>query len=186
MKRIAMAAVFVLGAAVLTVAASAATPAQISQTSIAGAKLGLSASAYKHLLGKPVRYEIPPRGFQDPDNYTRLVFTKRKVAVYFKNGVDKGVEITTWNKAYKTAAGVGPCSTVEELKVAHGKSVKPHRFSTQNGNSYAYTLGKNIIIASNDLVTMSAVAIFSASAIGDRASALAGFIVQNPDTPSCS
>jgi len=166
--------------------ASAATPARISQTSIAGAKLGLSASAYKKLLGTPSRYDVPPRGFQDPENYTRLVFSKRKVAVYFKDGVDRGVEITTWNKAHKTAAGVGPCSSVAELKAAHSNAVKPHRWSTQNGNSYAYTLGKNIILASNDLVTVSAVAIFSASAIGERASAYAGFIAQNPDTPSCS
>ena len=61
------------------------------------------------------------------NNYSRLVFTKRKVEVYFKGTVDKGVEITTWNKAYKTAAGVGPCSTVAKLKAAYGNKLKPFK-----------------------------------------------------------
>ena len=64
------------------------------------------------MLGAKVRLETPPTGFQDPDNYTRLVFPKRKINVYFKDGVDSAIQITTWNKAYKTAAGIGPCSSV--------------------------------------------------------------------------
>ena len=84
----------------------------IGPHTIAGAKLGKGAAAYKAMLGAKVRLETPPTGFHDPDNYTRLVFPKRKINVYFKDGVDSAIQITTWNKAYKTAAGIGPCSSV--------------------------------------------------------------------------
>ena len=54
-------------------AADARTP-PITQTSIGGAKLGLSASAYKRLLGKP-NFKLPlndPAG--KPTGWSRLVF----------------------------------------------------------------------------------------------------------------
>ena len=105
----------------LATAASAATVA-IRPHSIAGAKLGKEAAAYKTLLGSRMHVDQPPKGFAAPDNYTRLVFTKRKMYVYFKDDIDRATIITTWNKAYKTAAGIGPCSTVEELKQAYGGS----------------------------------------------------------------
>src|SRR5439155_20761223 len=140
--------VFVLAVAIVPVAL-ASSAASIQQSSIAGAKLGRHASAYKALLGKPVRKDVLE------NRYSRLVFTKRKVEVYFKGSVDKGVEITTWNKAYRTSAGVGPCSTVAKLKAAYGSSLKPFK---QSGKTYAYTRGK-LIFAANGLKHITAVAL---------------------------
>jgi hypothetical protein len=141
-----------VGVAVVVPVAWAAAAA-IQPASIAGAKLGLTAAAYKRLLGRPVRKDVLE------NSYSRLVFTKRKVEVYFKGAVDKGVEITTWNKAYKTAAGIGPCSTVKQLTAAYG-----HRLgvalSSASGTVYAYLLGK-LIFAANDGKHVTAVALDS-------------------------
>jgi hypothetical protein len=142
----------VLALAVVVVpAAWAATTASIQPTSIAGARLGLSATAYKRLLGTPVRKDVLE------NNYSRLVFSRRKVEVYVKGKVDKGVEITTWNKAYKTSAGIGPCSNVAQLKASGNLVFAP------GGKVYAYLVGK-LIFASNDLKHVTAVALGSGQA----------------------
>ena len=112
---------------------------QITQTSVAGARLGLHPSAYTRLFGKPVRKDV----LRYPTNYTRLVFTKRKVAVIFPpNG--RAIEITTWNKADKTAKRIGPCSTIKQLKAVYGPKLKRSEPNTLNGKVYAYTVGKLI------------------------------------------
>jgi hypothetical protein len=57
---------------------------------------GRRRSAYKQLLGPPV---TTARGIHadpiHPGDYSRLVFHKRKLSVYFVDGEDKGVLITT-------------------------------------------------------------------------------------------
>ena len=66
--------------------------AATAPASIAGATLGLAESDYRRILGKPVRYQaagggrITEPGFQQPANYARLVFGKRKIDVYFRTG----------------------------------------------------------------------------------------------------
>jgi hypothetical protein len=123
-------------------AAVAAPAGQISQTSIAGARLGLHQSDYKRLFGTPVRTDA----LRYPTNYKRLVFTKRKVAVIFPpNG--KAIEIMTWNKADKTVKRIGTCSTITQLKAAYGGKLKPSEPNTVNGKVYAYTVGKLIFAA---------------------------------------
>jgi hypothetical protein len=172
----------------IAAAASAATVA-IGPRTIVGAKLGRSATAYKQLLGSSVHLDTPPKGFTDPENYTRLVFPKRKMYVYFKDDIDKAVIITTWNKAYKTAAGIGPCSTVAELKQAYGSKLKPSKWSTQNGNTYVYTMGDRLFAAA-DLVHVTAVGLYDSKAPGANKSGgalpYAGFIIQAPDQTPCA
>lgn len=136
------AAVVVLSASVLVANAFAAPAATIEPTSIAGAKLGLRADAYKRLFGTPVQKGGPAF----PKNYTRLVFTKRKVAVHFDPG-GKAVEVSTWSASDKTAAGIGPCSSIHELEAAYGSKLKPSVPNTLGKRVYAYTVGKLLFAA---------------------------------------
>jgi hypothetical protein len=136
------AALVVVSASVLVAAAFAAPAATIQPTSIAGAKLGLRAGSYKRLFGTPVRKDA----LRFPTNWTRLVFTKRKVAVFFPpNG--KAVEVATWNANDKTARDIGPCSIISRLKTAYGTRLKRSEPNTVGNRVYAYTVGKLIFAA---------------------------------------
>ena len=78
--------------AALTVAvpvALAAGSATIAPTSIAGVKTGLTRAAYKRALGRPVVTE-----FLEND-YSRLVFARRKIEVYFHGKAGKGLVVGT-------------------------------------------------------------------------------------------
>jgi hypothetical protein len=177
-----------IAALALVAAASAVAPA-ITPGTIAGAKLGLGAAAYQKLLGTPVHLDVPPKGFEQPDSYTRLVFPKRKLYVYFSDDIDKATLITTWNKKYRTAAGIGPCSTVAQLKTAYGSKLKPSKWSTQNGNTYVYLVG-DLLFAAADLTHVTAVGLYNSKAPGANkeggALPFAGFIIQAPDQTPCS
>lgn len=138
-------------ATILAPTALGARRAAITPSSIAGAKLGLSSLKYRALLGSPVLYEraaggdLTEPGFQQPSDYSRLLFTKRKLAVFFQlPQVSKAIQITTWNKAYRTAQGVGPCSTVAALRAAYGTRLK-----LDPGNSNAYIVGRSLIFVVN-------------------------------------
>jgi hypothetical protein len=144
MHRIVVTAACVGVACAVALGAGATTP-RITSTSIAGAKIGLSARAYKSLLGRPVATET----LVQPENWSRLVFSKRQVSVYFASRRGRAVIVTTWNKSFKTAAGIGPCSTIAQLKKAYGARVKPSPANTVDGHVYAYIVGKNLLFAAN-------------------------------------
>jgi hypothetical protein len=184
-------------AAVVLPSAWAATTAAsaITSTSIAHAKLALGKTASTRMLGAPFRYqaagggEAGEPGFQQPANYTRLVFAKRKINIYFKDGVDHAIQITTWNKAYRTAEGVGPCSTVVALKKAYGSKLKPSKWSTQNGQTYVYTMG-DLLFAVTDGTHVTAVGLYDSHAPGANKEGgtlpYAGFVIQEPNQVPCS
>jgi hypothetical protein len=127
----------------------------ITATSIGGARLGLRATDYKRQLGAP--WET---GRHVESEHVTLTFPKQELAVYFKGLTDTAVEITTWNRAYRTAAGVGPCSTLKELKRAYGKRLKPSEFNTINGVVFAYKVGETLLFASNDQRIVETVALY--------------------------
>src|SRR5260221_8890575 len=95
-------------------AALAAERAAVTPDSIGGAKVGLTHSAYKRIFGAPVTVEYLE------NDYSRLVFTRREVEVYFHGKVDAGVVVGTWNRTYRTAEGVGSCSPVKALTDTYG------------------------------------------------------------------
>ncbi len=158
---------------------AASGPPAITQTAIAGAKLGLMADAYKKRFGTWRQFELTEPGFP------AFAFGEHKVAVYFPANAQPAHIITTWNKDHKTAAGIGPCSTIEEAKAAYGDELKPSSHGTQAGKVYAYTLGKNLIFAAsgpppNPAKFVTAVALYDGSAPGATedggSEAFAGFV----------
>jgi hypothetical protein len=143
---------------------AAAETQGITQESIGGAKLGLSARTYKKLLGKPdLKLPLYQPSGNKPTGWSHLVFAKRGLNVYFAPRKTRGAVITTWNSRYKTAAGLGPCSTIAELKLTYGNQLRPSKFNTIHGVVFAYTLGKNLIFASNNLSYVEVVGLYNGS-----------------------
>ena len=127
------AAALLAGAAMLAPGLAAGAAPAITPTSIAGAKLGLAAGDYERLLGKPYAVD------QLEGGQWRLRFPKRKLTVEFLAKGKSGAGIVTWNRAYRTAQGVGPCSPASALTGAYGSSLKPFRLA---GKIAAYRLGR--------------------------------------------
>jgi predicted Ser/Thr protein kinase len=163
-RRLLLAGVAVLaaaGAAIGAVMATGGDPPSISQTAIAGAKLGLTADAYKRRFGgwRAATLTEP--------NFPSLSFGTPKVAVYFPPRGTKAHIITTWNRDNRTAKGVGPCSTLQELKDAYGKELIPsgQAASPDGKKVHAYLVGQNLLFAvGNDMKDVRAVALYDGGA----------------------
>ena len=145
---------------------TAAGPPEITQGSIGGARLGRPAASYDRLFGERGRKDV----FNLPQ-YDVDIFGDRGVSVYFNQGVDKGIIVTTWNKGFKTAAGIGPCSTIADAKAVYGSTLRPNSANIIKGRVYAYTLGKNLVLAANGKPPhpskyVTAVALYNGSAAG--------------------
>ncbi len=135
-----------------------AAAAAISQTAIAGATLGRPSAIYKTLFGGYRESTIAGPG------YDMLAFQQPEVAVYFPSRGKGAIIITTWNKNYRTAKGIGPCSTVAAMKRAYGNAVKPSRDSAlSDGRAYGYVVGNNLVFETQDLSTISAVGLYRGS-----------------------
>jgi tRNA A-37 threonylcarbamoyl transferase component Bud32 len=177
-----------------------AGPPAITQTSIAGAPLGLRVAGYTRILGEPdFRVDQPTevKGFPSTE-YPTLVFLRQKVAVYFPDGFESTAKIiTTWNTDYKTAAGIHPCSTIDGLKAAYGDKVKPDYFGTIGKKHFMYDVGKNLLFAASGppgqrppvpWKYISAVGLFNGSTPhadeGHGARPFAGFVTGS-ETPRC-
>jgi hypothetical protein len=155
--RLLLAGAVLLAAAAATIGGVLASkdssaPPTITQTKIAGATLDLKDSAYRRIW-KAAGALLP---LKFPEHYARHEFPTRKTAVYFDSDDVQGailpgkvtaVEVTTWNRSDRTAEGVGPCSTVDELKRAYGARLKPAPANTIGRNVYGYTVGKNLFFA---------------------------------------
>lgn len=123
-----------LAAAVLVpLTASAATPTTVTQQAFGGAPLGKSKAFYKAHFGTPNRLEVLEGGYQ------RIVFTSLKLEVYFRRGYAGGVAILSWHQRFRTAEGVGPCTTLAKLESAYGHVMKPFRLG---GKIEGYRVGK--------------------------------------------
>ncbi len=155
----------------------------ITPNSIGGAKLGQKIGYYEQLLGVGWRKDV-----FTVTGYPVLIHNFRKMSVYFNPSTHKALEITTWNKAYKTDKGVGPCSSIAALKKAYGPALKPSKPNTVKGQVYAYTVGDLIFAAGgkppHPSTDVTAVAIYSPSEIGKLALNYAGFVILNESTCS--
>jgi serine/threonine-protein kinase len=139
--------------------------AQITQSAIAGAPLGRSAKYYRKHFG-PRSYTLA--GVVD---YPTLNFTGPEVDVYFpkrKTPIpapgQRAHIIATWNRSYRTAAGIGPCSTLSAAKRAYGDRWKPSPSAVANwhhrGVYSAYVVGNNLIFETQDGRTVSAIGLY--------------------------
>ena len=131
----------------------------ITQTSISGVTLGRSRDAYKQRFGGYRELTLTESNPPIPG----LVFGQPEVGVYFRANGERADIITTWNRRLRTAAGVGPCSTIEEMKAAYGDAVQPSPFGTQDGTVTSYVVGRNLLFATQDQRTISAVALYNGS-----------------------
>jgi len=120
----------------------ATAPPAVTQSSIAGVHLGMTIPQVKRLLGSPWRQDV----FSAP-GYPTLIFHERDVSVYFDGKRPRAIIVTTWNRDYRIAGGVGPCSKLADAKRAFGSALKPSRWNTQHGRVYGYTLGQNLFLA---------------------------------------
>jgi len=156
----------------------------ITANSIAGVKLGLPSNAYIQTLGTPVRADAGLAG----GAFTRLVFTKRKIAVYFSNQADEGLEVVTWNKTDQSTNGLGPCSSITQLKATYKTRLKPMPSNTINGAVYVYHVG-NLLFAANGkpphpTKRITAIAVYNPTLFHDpKAASYAGFFILS--SPNC-
>jgi hypothetical protein len=163
MHRTAIAAC-ILGAATAAAALStgAAAPAAsapaISQSAIAGAKLGRHDAAYRKLFGSGFT------GVLDGPDYPSLEFDQAKVSVFFRSKGTGAIIITTWNKKYRTSKEIGPCSTLAHVMRVYAGAVKPAWAGTlKDGSVHSYVVGNDLLLATQDMCTISAVALYHGS-----------------------
>jgi serine/threonine-protein kinase len=134
----------------------AARHTEITESAIAGATLGHPAKFYKKYFG-PYRASIA-----SGPNYPTLAFQQPEVAVYFPKPDRPAHIITTWNKSYRTAAGIGPCSTLAAAQKAYGKRWVPSPHGIKEGAVHsAYVVGTNLIFETQDRRTISAVGLYN-------------------------
>ncbi|MBA3245376.1 MAG: serine/threonine protein kinase, partial [Actinobacteria bacterium] len=134
-----------------------ASPA-ISQTSIGGAVLGRRETAYQRQFGGYKEFELTE---SDPP-IPGLSFGQPALAVYFRESPGRADVITTWNRNLRTAAGIGPCSTIEQMQKAYGKDVRPspHGTSPDGKTVFSYVVGRNLLFATQDQRTIGVVALY--------------------------
>jgi len=140
-----------------TATVTGASPA-ISQTSIGGAVLGRGEPAYQRQFGGYKEFELTE---SDPP-IPGLSFGQPALAVYFRESPGRADVITTWNRNLRTAAGIGPCSTIEQMQKAYGKDVRPSPFGTSPDGKkvVSYVVGRNLLFATQDQRTIGVVALY--------------------------
>jgi hypothetical protein len=172
-----LAGIGALGTFLATLGGDSAPPL-ISQTAISGMRLGQNTAFYEQRLG----------GFRastlDGPGYPFLAFQQPQIAVYFPSSGKPSIIITTWNKSYRTREGIGPCSTVAEMKKAYGSAVKPSAYSqSANGIAAYYVVRPNLLFAvDRKHATIQSVALYRPgpkAADGSSPESYAGFVASD-------
>jgi hypothetical protein len=131
-----------------------ASQPSITPASITGAELGRLPGHYKKLLGAWRAQELTDTHFPS------LAFQQRQVAIYFPAAKQPAHIITTWNRDARTAQGIGPCSTVDELKRAYGTALKPTSAGRTERGQSSYALGDTLLFVTQDLKTIANVVLY--------------------------
>jgi len=152
------AAVVVVGAiaagSTIALESSSAHVTKITPTAIDGASLGHKTPWYRHLLG-------PGAPATDTlSKYAELHFQQPEIATYSPHADKPAVILTTWNRRFRTAAGIGPCSTLAAMRRVYGSRVAPDPHATHGKTVTAWKLGKNILFETQDQRTISAVVLY--------------------------
>ena len=120
--------------------------------------LGRRETAYQRQFGGYKEFELTE---SDPP-IPGLSFGQPALAVYFRESPGRADVITTWNRNLRTAAGIGPCSTIEQMQKAYGKDVRPspHGTSPDGKTVFSYVVGRNLLFATQDQRTIGVVALY--------------------------
>ena len=146
-----------------------ALPVTVTPSNIRGVKLGDSNALVSQTWGGGQKFTT-----DTPANYTVLQDGNRRLGAYFLGATDRTVELTTSNSHDRTADGVGPCSTLSDLKRVYGPRLKANPHMSHGKDVFGWLVGKHLMFTmGQDQRTVTTVAIYS----NDTASA--GFIASN-------
>ena len=119
-------------------------PVTITPTSIRGAKLGDSSVLLSQMWrgGQKLTSDTPA-------NYAILAQRTRNLSAYFRGATDEAVEITTWNSHDRTAEGIGPCSSLADLRRVYGVRLRnsPNNTSPDGKLVHGWIVGKHLFFA---------------------------------------
>lgn len=141
------------------------------------APLGLKYNDYKSIFGVGYRDDV----YRTP-NFPVLYYFNAKFGIYFQHPGGPAIIETTWNRHYRTAAGVGPCTPIRRLKDVYGNALRRSPANIVGGKAYAYVIG-HVVFAANGppghpSPTVTAVAVYRGTSL-----AYAGFVATSE--PSC-
>ena len=176
-------AVLVTGTVVATVAATRghakpiATELFITPRGFVDAPLGLRSADYKTIFGVGWREDlfVPP-------HYPVLYYFDRGIGIYFERAGGGSIIMTTWNRHYRTAAGVGPCTPISTLKAVYGNALRASPWNSQHGKVFAYLIG-HLIFAANGPAGHPSPTVTSVGIYRNIPPAYATFVTLNE--PSC-
>jgi serine/threonine-protein kinase len=169
---IAAALAAVIAAAVLAAVFAAHGHSSALQTKVfitprgfVNAPLGLKSTEYKAIFGVGWREDVfvPPQ-------FPVLYYFDRRIGIYFSRPGGSSIIMTTWNRHYRTAAGVGPCTSIGRLKDVYGNALHASPTNTFHGKAYAYVIGHLIFGANgppgHPSPTVTAVGVYRGTTLG--------------------
>jgi serine/threonine-protein kinase len=126
----------------------------ITRASIDGVPLGRPAAFYKRKLGGYQSSVVDP-------GFPTLSFQGPAISVYFPKHSRRAFIVTTWNRTFRTAEGIGPCSTLAQMHATYGRRVVPTAHgTTPDGKHWSWQLGRSLLFMTQDQKTISSVVLF--------------------------
>jgi hypothetical protein len=179
--------------------------AAILATVVTAAVLATFFATRSHSTALKTKLFITPRGFVDaplglhedeyksifvvgwrddtfvPPHWRVLYYFDRGLGIYFERPGTGSLLMTTWNRHYRTPAGVGPCTTIAHLKDVYGNALRPSPFNQNHGKVYAYVIG-NMIFGANGPPGHPSPTVTAVGVYRDTRLALAAFVTLSEPT----